>query len=113
MFHQIPIISLWLIYPQDHPLLFHYILNKYFSQDISWIIQDHPITFQPWENIIQYMVDIRHGPPGTASDVKPWQFLSGIAKDAARAWFVQRAEDRGIAWRCRTVGETDTADTLR
>mmetsp|Transcript_63074 Transcript_63074/g.118055 ORF Transcript_63074/g.118055 Transcript_63074/m.118055 type:complete len:389 (+) Transcript_63074:54-1220(+) len=30
---------------------------------------------------------------------KPWEMLSGIAKDAARAWFVQRAEDRGIQWR--------------
>ena len=36
---------------------------------------------------------------GDVADVKPWRFLSGIAKDAARAWFVQRAEDRGIAWR--------------
>ncbi|CAJ1386444.1 unnamed protein product [Effrenium voratum] len=35
---------------------------------------------------------------GTAES-KPWEFLSGIAKDAARAWFVQRAEDRGVAWR--------------
>ncbi|CAE7292426.1 tam [Symbiodinium sp. CCMP2592] len=30
---------------------------------------------------------------------KPWELLSGIAKDAARTWFVQRAEDRGIPWR--------------
>eukprot|EP00913_Durusdinium_trenchii_P024865 g23339.t1 len=43
----------------------------------------------------------REGEEGIAVDVKPWQFLSGIAKDldAARAWFVQRAEERGVAWR--------------
>lgn len=45
------------------------------------------------------LLEVRSAEQGTASDVKPWQFLSGIAKDAARAWFVQRAEDRGIAWR--------------
>jgi len=31
-------------------------------------------------------------------EVKPWEFLSGIAKDAARGWFVKRAEERGIKW---------------
>lgn len=31
-------------------------------------------------------------------DVRPWDFLSGMAKDAARNWFVKRAEDRGIKW---------------
>lgn len=36
---------------------------------------------------------------GLKLDVKPWDFLSNIAKDAARGWFVQRAEDKGIPWR--------------
>eukprot|EP00435_Cladocopium_sp_Y103_P015218 s2407_g3.t1 len=45
------------------------------------------------------LLEVRSAEQGTASNVKPWQFLSGIAKDAARAWFVQRAEERGIAWR--------------
>mmetsp|Transcript_70616 Transcript_70616/g.132140 ORF Transcript_70616/g.132140 Transcript_70616/m.132140 type:complete len:412 (+) Transcript_70616:61-1296(+) len=31
-------------------------------------------------------------------EVKPWEFLSGIAKDASRGWFVKRAEERGIKW---------------
>jgi ubiquinone/menaquinone biosynthesis C-methylase UbiE len=35
---------------------------------------------------------------GLNLDVKPWEFLSSIAKDAARGWFIQRAEDRGIQW---------------
>eukprot|EP00971_Amphidinium_carterae_P282257 5603381-Amphidinium_carterae.1 len=26
-------------------------------------------------------------------EVRPWQFLSGIAKEASRGWFVKRAED--------------------
>ena len=56
----------------------------------------------PW--LTKFLPPHRGSTPGTASDVKPWQFLSGIAKDAARAWFVQRAEDRGIAWRCRGLG---------
>ncbi|CAK0789472.1 unnamed protein product [Prorocentrum cordatum] len=35
---------------------------------------------------------------GLKLDVKPWEFLSSIAKDAARSWFIKRAEDRGIQW---------------
>jgi ubiquinone/menaquinone biosynthesis C-methylase UbiE len=35
---------------------------------------------------------------GVKLEVKPWDFLSSIAKDAARGWFVKRAEDKGIAW---------------
>jgi ubiquinone/menaquinone biosynthesis C-methylase UbiE len=31
-------------------------------------------------------------------EVKPWDFLSDIAKNSARAWFVKRAEERGIPW---------------
>jgi ubiquinone/menaquinone biosynthesis C-methylase UbiE len=29
---------------------------------------------------------------------KPWELLTGIAKDAARGWFVKRAEEKGIPW---------------
>jgi len=35
---------------------------------------------------------------GMKLDVRPWDFLSAIAKDAARGWFVKRAEERGIRW---------------
>mmetsp|Transcript_41797 Transcript_41797/g.108248 ORF Transcript_41797/g.108248 Transcript_41797/m.108248 type:complete len:425 (+) Transcript_41797:102-1376(+) len=35
---------------------------------------------------------------GLKLEVKPWDFLSGIAQDAARGWFVKRAEDSGISW---------------
>eukprot|EP00929_Paragymnodinium_shiwhaense_P031625 TRINITY_DN17673_c0_g1_i1.p1 TRINITY_DN17673_c0_g1~~TRINITY_DN17673_c0_g1_i1.p1 ORF type:complete len:426 (+),score=101.18 TRINITY_DN17673_c0_g1_i1:113-1390(+) len=31
-------------------------------------------------------------------EVRPWEMLTNIAKDAARGWFVKRAEERGIAW---------------
>jgi len=35
---------------------------------------------------------------GVNLEVRPWEMMSAIAKDAARGWFVKRAEDRGIAW---------------
>mmetsp|Transcript_44428 Transcript_44428/g.71979 ORF Transcript_44428/g.71979 Transcript_44428/m.71979 type:complete len:428 (-) Transcript_44428:188-1471(-) len=35
---------------------------------------------------------------GQKLEVKPWDFLSAIAKDASRNWFVERAESRGIPW---------------
>jgi len=35
---------------------------------------------------------------GVNLEVRPWEMMSSIAKDAARGWFVKRAEDRGIAW---------------
>mmetsp|Transcript_62156 Transcript_62156/g.148274 ORF Transcript_62156/g.148274 Transcript_62156/m.148274 type:complete len:415 (+) Transcript_62156:161-1405(+) len=41
-------------------------------------------------------------------EVKPWQFLSGIAKEASRGWFVKRAEERGIRW-SQLVKEEETA----
>jgi len=31
-------------------------------------------------------------------EVKPWELLSSIAKEASRGWFVKRAEERGIEW---------------
>eukprot|EP00444_Apocalathium_aciculiferum_P034642 CAMPEP_0183486936 /NCGR_PEP_ID=MMETSP0370-20130417/180186_1 /TAXON_ID=268820 /ORGANISM="Peridinium aciculiferum, Strain PAER-2" /LENGTH=462 /DNA_ID=CAMNT_0025680255 /DNA_START=63 /DNA_END=1451 /DNA_ORIENTATION=+ len=35
---------------------------------------------------------------GINLEVKPWEFLTSMAQDAARGWFVKRAEDRGIPW---------------
>lgn len=35
---------------------------------------------------------------GVNLEVKPWEMMSTMAKDAARDWFVRRAEDRGIPW---------------
>ena len=35
---------------------------------------------------------------GIKLEVRPWEMLSGIAKDAARGWFFHRAEERGIGW---------------
>jgi len=41
---------------------------------------------------------------GIKLEVKPWDFLSNIAKDAARGWFVKRAEERGIQWSQSVAG---------